>query len=887
MKKKQKLIMLLLTIILVVVTGTSTVFAKTTFDDMIFDLQTLGIMTGDENGDLQLDKPVTRAEFAALTIRLMSMDKTAASFTDSSRFKDVPDDHWAKSSINYLTNLNIINGVTEDTFEPEANIDVSAASKILVCALGYDAMAQQLGGYPTGYLSKANELGILDTVDTTVNPITRREVAKMIFNSLDVDLMVVSLGSGGRTEYVVDKGNTFRSKFNISDNGVVTKLTGIVTATADAYLNDPVPGLEEYRIEINDAIYEISDLSYNEYIGQKVDFFVEDENSNVIVSMKPSSETTVTTVKIRDLYDVSSNKVKYVTDESNSYKTINFDKNGYFLYNNRVVDSWDEDTINNMKNGTLVFIDNNDDDIADVIFAKEHSSVIVSSVSAENNTIYFNDGQTIGGKKFIKVDEDEDQRITLFDTDGNRLTVGDVKEGDILTCCESSDGQMIEITVSNNTISGEINGIGSDYILVNGEKYYLEDSSKSLDIVNGNEYEIYVNYDNEVTYLKSNTVYEKYAYVAELYLDDDGETYIVSLVLPDTIQEKTEEVKNEDGGEASTVSTLACQNSEVVKMSLASKVYVNGSSLDASSAAGKIRGKVIIYSVNSQGQLTRATAPEQIGTGTSKYYNSSERTFGKTTGGAFGVDMDTLTICIPKDDPDPSIADYLTPVEMNNGQLYDVTAYDQDTDTHMAKLIVVTMTMKSGTMGLVNTKSKVGMVQECTYEVMEGSDEPVCMVEVLTEDGSSVKYQITEACYESDEFFEPKKGDLISYSLDIEYNMDGIKLLGRMSDDQAYGRTNPRGDYETFFGTMLDIEYNMVSENLNRWVHVISCVAADEETETAVDYEVLKYSGPPIYIYEKRSKESKFATIDDIDIYNDEIFVSAANNSVRAVVVLR
>lgn len=886
MKIKERVVSAIITFVLATMSTAPTIFAESTFDDVIFDLQSLGIMTGDENGDLQLDKPVTRAEFATLLVRMMSMEKSAEAYSDTSKFTDVPDNYWAKGAINFLTSINVISGTSETTFEPEANIDINAASKMLVCALGYDIMAQRLGGYPTGYITQANSLDILDGVDTTVNPITRREVAKMIYNSLDADVMILSYESG-RAEYKVDEGNTYRNRFSLDNSGVITKLTGLVTATADTYLDNPVSGLEENKIEINGAIYEIPDTSYNQFIGQKVDFFVEDENSNVIISMKPSSETSVTNVVVKDIDEVTSGRVKYSNEEDLKNKTVRYDTNGYFLYNNRVVNGWNESNLENLNNGTLTFIDNDDDDIADVIIAKEYSSVIADKVTESTNTIYFKEDQMINGKKFIKVDEDEDQRVTLYDTSGKRLTVADIKEGSTLTCTISPDGQMVEVIVNDNVINGKVNGIAEDYILVDGTKYYLENENNTFDISNGSEYSIYLNFNNEVAYVDSQSSNENYAYISKVYLEENGESYTANLVLPNTIQEKKEEVENADGGEATIVSTLACQNSEVIKLPLADKVNVDGTSMSPSNAASALANQVVIYSTNSDGELSRVKKPEQIGTGVNKYYNSSERTFGKTSGGAFGVDMNTMTICIPKDNPNPSEEDYLTAVEMNNGQLYDVKGYEQNAQTHMAQLIVVTMTMKAGTAGLVTTSSDVGMVNKCEYEYDTETGDYMYTLSVLTEKGNVSTYRITEAFENSDGFVLPKKGDLISYSLDIEYNIDALKVLGSMGDELVYGRENARGDYETFCGLISNIDYSLVSENLNRWVHVLSCTAPSGDKEEKVDYEILKFNGPPVFIYQKRTSESTMGTIEDIDISSDEIFVSVSNNSVRAVVVIR
>lgn len=886
MKTKHKLATAALTIILAMVSATSTIFAKTTFDDIIFDLQSLNIMTGDENGDLQLDKPVTRAEFASITVRMMSMQQAADSYSQASRFTDVPDSHWAAKSINFLTSLNVISGTSSNTFSPDDNIDVTAAGKILVCALGYDNIAQIKGGYPSGYTAQANELGILDSVDTSVNPVTRREVARMIFNSLDIDIMITSSISNGYPQYEVDKGNTFRNKFKNENNGIVTKLTGIVTATADTYLNDPVSGIDDTMIEINGSIYQISDPSYRAYIGQRVDFFIDGEDSNVIISMQPSGYTNVQTVSADSITSASSSHVKYIEDENNTSKTIKYDKTAYFIFNNRVIYDWDEDTFTNLKNGTVSFIDNNDDKIADVIIAKEYTSFIVSNISIESNTIYLKEDQLICGKKFIKTDPDSDQRIIFSDKNGNNLSVEDIKDDNILSCYISPDEAMIEIIVNDTIISGKIDGIGKDYISVDGEKYYLEDPDKDLDIKTGTEYDIYLNFNNEAAYVKKQSANENYAYISKIYLEDNGNTYVARLILPNTIQEKKEEEKDADGGAAKVVSKLACQNKSIMDIPLASKISINGVSTNAKDASLNLEKQIVTYHTNSKGQISKVTSPIKIGTGRQKYYNSAERTFGKTSGGAFGVDMDTMTICIPKDNPNPSEDDYLTAVEMNNGQLYDVQAYDRSEETHMANLIVVTMTMKGGTTGLINTKSKVGMIQECLYEFDEETDSAFYNIKILTSEGTTASYRITEAAAESEGFTVPTAGDLVAYSLDLEYNMDAVKILASMAGDLPYGKFTDLNS-ETFCGYISNIEYNEVSEFLNRWVHIITCVAPSGDKYDEADYEILKNSGPPIFIYYCSSKESTFGTIDDIDISSDEIFISSEDKSVRAVVILK
>ena len=226
MMKKCRFTAVILSFIIAFISMNAVVFAKTTFDDVVFDLQTLGIMTGDENGDMQLDRPVTRAEFAAITVRLMSMSDAAKWNKSNALFDDVKSDYWSSDAIYFLTNMKIINGIDEKTFNPEGTIDINAACKILVSALGYDVYAQNAGGYPNGYLSQAQSLKLLDGVDVSSSQMTRKDIARMTYNALDVDIMIMEI-SNGISSYVIDEGNTFRNKFTAGADGKLTKLTGI------------------------------------------------------------------------------------------------------------------------------------------------------------------------------------------------------------------------------------------------------------------------------------------------------------------------------------------------------------------------------------------------------------------------------------------------------------------------------------------------------------------------------------------------------------------------------------------------------------------------------------------------------------------------------------
>ena len=59
----------------------------------------LGIITGDETGNLNLSSTVTRAEFAKMMIAASIYKDTISSSSKSSPFKDVKYTHWAASYV--------------------------------------------------------------------------------------------------------------------------------------------------------------------------------------------------------------------------------------------------------------------------------------------------------------------------------------------------------------------------------------------------------------------------------------------------------------------------------------------------------------------------------------------------------------------------------------------------------------------------------------------------------------------------------------------------------------------------------------------------------------------------------------------------------------------
>lgn len=151
----------------------------------IDDLISFGIISGYEDGSFQPDKNITRAEFSKMAVCAMGYNYFECEIDDS--FTDVGLSYWGKDYIYISKKLGIVHGTTETTFEPEKNITYEQAIKMLICSLGYGEVATKQGGYPTGYMQVAKDLGLLNGIDfIPTNFATRKNIALIIDKALDV-----------------------------------------------------------------------------------------------------------------------------------------------------------------------------------------------------------------------------------------------------------------------------------------------------------------------------------------------------------------------------------------------------------------------------------------------------------------------------------------------------------------------------------------------------------------------------------------------------------------------------------------------------------------------------------------------------------------------------
>lgn len=201
---KNRLIALCAALCLVLPLGTGALAAQST-DTALETVKVLGIIVGDENGNMNLSSPVTRAEFVKMMTAASAYQETVGSGYGSSLFKDVKSSHWAGEYIRLGVEQGWFNGYVDGTFRPDSSITLEEGCTALLRLLGYDS-GSLAGSFPTAQLSKSSAIGLLDDLAAVQGQVlTRQDCVTLFYNLLTTQ---TSSGSvyGATLGYTITNG---------------------------------------------------------------------------------------------------------------------------------------------------------------------------------------------------------------------------------------------------------------------------------------------------------------------------------------------------------------------------------------------------------------------------------------------------------------------------------------------------------------------------------------------------------------------------------------------------------------------------------------------------------------------------------------------------------
>ncbi|USF26960.1 hypothetical protein N510_001893 [Firmicutes bacterium ASF500] len=157
-------------------------------------LEAVKVMIGNENGEFEPDKNVTRNEMAVIMSKLMLGTYAADSYVGSHPFTDVPT--WADKYVAACYSAGIIAGRSETTYDGNSTVTAVEAAAMMLRALGYEDLSKGAAQWDQPVAAKANEINLFAGLNGAGNaPMNRNSVAKLALNTLQAT-MVTTVRTG-------------------------------------------------------------------------------------------------------------------------------------------------------------------------------------------------------------------------------------------------------------------------------------------------------------------------------------------------------------------------------------------------------------------------------------------------------------------------------------------------------------------------------------------------------------------------------------------------------------------------------------------------------------------------------------------------------------------
>lgn len=532
-----------------IVTSFSDVDPNSVTGSAIISLALLGVVNGRPDGTFGPDENITRAEFSAIIVRLGSMadiiaDDAVTGFADL----DADDTYkWARPYIKIAKDAGYMDGVGNNNFAPGDPVTYEQVVAVLMRMHGWgtvcdqEAAANPAAGWSAPYLKYAKNENLTKNASdglTKANQATTRGVVAILANnsrSLANMQPVIDPSTGGLTwrpdNYFgtggfggfgdfggFGGGSGSGSGGNGSSDDSDEIISGIVTATYLAYLEEPKYELGKNEIMVGTKVYTLSrkaadSVDLYELLGQSVKMKPEDGDDEYIESLSTTdySSTDIYSGCVggnsKFLLDINGGKIEYVSNPE-TFKTSSVSARGDVIYNGKLMQDFNlEDLVDPsspyyLESGLIEVAENGRYNFVKI---SNYKTYVVNGTTTRNNVDYitlkykYDEDENVNGDNRILIPSSGDADYFVFRRGSTDLSEKDNVKSDIklydvvniLRSPEDADGpSILKVEISRNSqTKAKVNSVSSedDNLFEIGGKYLQYNKAYSRIVASGDE----------------------------------------------------------------------------------------------------------------------------------------------------------------------------------------------------------------------------------------------------------------------------------------------------------------------------------------------------------------------------------------------------------------
>lgn len=401
---------------------------------------------------------VLRADFVSVIGKLFKHEDIsgqASGYADVAKGDKGANEIYTALKLGYLSKA--------EHFYPQKAMSYGAAVKLAVCYAGYQVPAESKGGYPTGYNLLASSNGLLKNIKAFSNDdaISGRDAAVLLYNLLLSD--EISASYVGEKFYYYKTGET-----NLSALHKIYVAEGVVNSTFLGNITKTEHNTDKKQIQIEGVAYSAESCDES-ILGKNAVVFYKEETLNAKEAICVfCADNTEIGLKLTDISSVSKNEISYVDEASGDEEEISLDSGEVVLVYNGRYAPFDKNLFLN-REGIVRTVDNDEDGDAEVVFIESYTYIKVESVSPTEKFI----GAEKSAESLNLKGNDIDWQILNFS--GQKISLYDLKQGDLLAVKKSADAKLVTLTLCNEKIGAQVDEVNTGFkeITLDGNVYKM------------------------------------------------------------------------------------------------------------------------------------------------------------------------------------------------------------------------------------------------------------------------------------------------------------------------------------------------------------------------------------------------------------------------------
>jgi len=519
--------------------------ASANYAEAVNVLSDLGLVKGYEDGTFGADKTLTRAEAAALVVRLMGLEEAAVSAAGSDTgFTDVAADHWASGYIYIAAQKEVVAGMGDGTFEPETTLEYAQIVKMITVALGYAPQAAEAGEWPGNYISTASNIGLTKGIPgKATDAASRGLTARLLYAALTIPKMEKNGVGVNATFEPVDK--------MILDELALYKLVGKVTSV-DAINGKAIIDVEKQGLVIDKKYKETSDTddwtwdvdqtsvetgvlteTLKDMKNVPAYIYVQENDGDYtvvsIVERKNVSSVAFTSEDFEEYDDAKRKLSIYTNVEQTKTATYKLAEDVTVYINGEYVDDLTADEFATLVEEGAYVVDLKDtalnDDEYDYASLTEYQYMVVDEVKVNKAGIYTVKGEVLtidddAAMDDFKIDTDNDDTAITIIKDGKEVEVDAIEKGDILNVIviEMDGSELIEgtIYVTNDKVDATVRYVDTDeaipVVAMTDGSSYKAITTDIADLASQTEATFYLNISGKIIFVDDENAKSTYNY---------------------------------------------------------------------------------------------------------------------------------------------------------------------------------------------------------------------------------------------------------------------------------------------------------------------------------------------------------------------------------------